>query len=166
MTLKPSIRTRIIGAIVIGVGLMAALLALALYEHVQITRNMDAVEAVVEDIEQSAHLQSAVSRMLMPANDYLITGKPDEKLKFKQLDGEVELLLNKLDALAKLDPEKRANLAQVREDYQRLKGMGEEILALPNPVGDVGGADLMKRFDDHGDEIVRSLYHFHLMDEI
>lgn len=165
MSVTITIRTRITLAIGVGVGLLAALLALALWQHVQIAKNMQTIEAVAEEIELSAHLQSAVSMALMPANDYLITGQVNERDKFIHLSGEVDQLLRRFGALVILDEEQRVLLGTVGELHQRLNAMGEEIFALPAPVGNRHAAILMKRYDATGNEIIGLLDKLHRIDE-
>lgn len=140
-----TIRTRIAVSIGVGVGLLAAVIAVFVHQHAQVSQNFQALEAVAEEIELTSHLRLAVSMALMPANDYLITGRADEREEFNRLTGEVENLLGSIGGLFILNEEERALLARIREGHERLKATGEEIFALSKPVGNIRGASLMNR---------------------
>lgn len=158
-----TIRTRITVAIGVGAGLLAAVIAISLYQHVQIARSMQVIESVTEEVELTSHLQLAVSVALMPANDYLITGRTEEREEFNRLTGEVEKLLGRIGGLPILSEKERALVVRIREGHERLKAKGEEILALTDPVGNLRGASLMERFDAAGNEIILLLGKFHLI---
>ncbi|HWQ68592.1 MAG TPA: hypothetical protein VN494_01330, partial [Patescibacteria group bacterium] len=128
-----NIRTRITVAIGVGVGLLAASITVSLYQYVQIARSTQAIETVAEEIELASRLQLAMSVAMMPANDYLITGRAGERGKFNRLTGEVEKLLGRIGGHFILNEEERALLDRIREGHERLNAMGEEILALSDP---------------------------------
>lgn len=149
-----NIRTRVILALATGIGLFGISLVVSIYQFIQISRSAVAVEAITEEVQLVSRLQLAVDKVLMPANDYLITGRSEESEEFNHLTSEVEDLLEKTKRLYIRDEEGHTLNNRIQESYKRLKTIGEEILNLSDPVRNIKGSLLMIQFDATGNEMI------------
>ena len=150
-----TIRARIALVIVAGLVTLAVMVAVSLIQKARVDRNIQLIATSTNKIEWVTHLQMAIERSLMPANDYLILGNATgDRAEFSHLTGVTEDLLKRIEEPDFLIEEERVFLSKVRTDLERFKAAGEEILAISNPVGNARGPALMERFDAMGAEIV------------
>ncbi|OGI02646.1 MAG: hypothetical protein A2Y25_03140 [Candidatus Melainabacteria bacterium GWF2_37_15] len=87
-----------------------------------------------------------LEQILMPSNDYLITGNPAERENFNKLVIELE---NKFETLSKkLDDERLIKLIdQLKQKWSIIKSKAIEILNIKDPVGNAKGAQMMEDMD-------------------
>ncbi|MCR4287576.1 MAG: hypothetical protein NUW09_06155, partial [Deltaproteobacteria bacterium] len=76
-------RKLIIALLVMLIPLAAVALAYHL-SHIWITKSLKQVEDAASELTLVSGLQLNIDRLVMPANDYLITGDPAEKDAFKR----------------------------------------------------------------------------------
>lgn len=96
--------------------------------------------------KQIAKTRLTLEQVLMPANDYLITGDVTERKNFEELSEQLETNLRELENL----PLTSAELTIVqafRRDWQEIKPDAVQILNLANPVGNFVGGNIMERMD-------------------
>jgi putative nucleotidyltransferase with HDIG domain len=157
-----TIRTRINLFIAAGLGAMIILISISLLLNTRLDQNLQHLAASTNKVEWVPHLQLAVEKSLMPANDYLIHGNTlGDKAEFSRLTAETEDLLGRIDDRDFFDEEERVFLSKIWMDHERLKAAGEEIFAISDPVGNAQGAALMEQFDAMGTEIVLYLEQLH-----
>lgn len=108
------------------------------------------VTMALDELEPVSALQNLMFRAAMPANDYLIHGHDAEKELHARLSSEVDrafvACLTSPSFREVEDPLRRA-----RDEWERARAVGDEIVALPDPVGDPRGASTMEVFDGHID---------------
>ncbi len=121
-------------------------------------------EAVVE-MKSAADLQVAVVRLVMPANDYLLTGDPAERGEFEwRLAGTREALA-RLEQAHLMHPEERRALGEVRGRLGAIETISREILAVPDPRRGPSLIGAMKELDRAGDEVTATLNRFRQANE-
>jgi methyl-accepting chemotaxis protein len=110
--------------------------------------------------EQMGDLQLAFASVVMPGNDYLITGSPEEKNTHAELDRKV------LDAIAKVrqsldsDEEKKI-IEEIARGYEEVKAIELQILAISNPVGNAAGGEMMEKMDAAADALTEDMEQLH-----
>jgi len=134
---------RIISGTVLAVILAGAAVYFAVIELGKSTGEMKALSHQREAITD---LQINFSEVVMPGNDYLITGSAEEKELYKQLDKRVEEGIEKVKHASVKDLEK-ALINKIDEEYDEVRKSEQDILSLQNPVGNPAGAELMEKMD-------------------
>ncbi len=98
----------------------------------------------------------ALNEALMPPNDYLIGGDPEEKANFAKAVQDFEKNLESFSEHIH-SPEERRLYQEIKSRWPRLKRLAAEILNLKNPQGSKQGYKLMEEMDAIGDEISKAL---------
>ena len=119
-----SVRTRLLIAFV---GVLIPYLALAGIGAVGLQAVWQRVHAIQDEvamqIEGIGNLQLAVARLVMPADDYLITGDPAKRELFEQRLARVHEILGRLETTPFQD-------AQARQLFETVRGKVPHIEAL------------------------------------
>lgn len=102
--------------------------------------------------QASANLILSLTRVVMPGNDYLITGSINERTLHTQLDEEVHKTLVEMKKFMK-SAEETSLLAKVTDEYEELKTIELQILSIENPIGNQQGAKLMEEMDGIADKV-------------
>lgn len=112
-------------------------------------------------VEAVADLQLGFPRVVMPGNDYIITGDVKEIAAFRNEDAN---LMKKFAVLEKfrLNEEEKQLLTKLKIDYQdKLKPVSEQILDLKDPKNDPGAGELMEKMDAQSALLGSALERFH-----
>ncbi len=117
-------------------------------------------EEVVTETKAAAELQVAFLQLVMPANDYLITGDPAERVEFERRLQRVHGSLTKLEGIQSAHPQERRALEQVRSQLLEIETLSRSILAAPRTSADHSLVDKMKTLDRAGDEVADTLGRF------
>src|SRR3989338_3554121 len=149
-----SIRTRLLLAFV---GVLVPYLALAglgavafriVWQRAETTH-----EEVLAEMKGAAGLQVAVVQLVMPANDYLITGDPAERGEFERRLARAREVLSRLEQGHLAHPEERRVLAEVRARLSGMEAASRAILVVADPRRDSSLVGKMKALDEAGDEV-------------
>lgn len=106
-------------------------------------------------------LQTLLLKTAMPPNDYLIHGNPAELQRFANLGREVDRSFETVLGSYLHSPEQRKLVTLAREEWLKAKRIGENLLALPNPLGNAAAVADMKRMDAHIDHAEDNLDRIH-----
>lgn len=92
------------------------------------------------------NLKDDMSRLLMPANDYLVHGNAEEVDNYYTI---LEATLNQLEFCYSLDESEQltTHLNQFEENLDDINNYSQEIFELEDPVDNFEGALLMERMD-------------------
>lgn len=105
-------------------------------------------------------LQLALTQMVMPANDYLISGgAPNEPENFKIIDLKTRDLIEKLNISS--DTEEKQLLNHIEKQCSKIKEIVLQIFAIPNTIGNVEGGRLMEKMDKVADDALRDAEMFY-----
>ncbi len=110
--------------------------------------------------EKVADLQLAFTEVVMPGNDYLITGSQAEAALYSKLDQEVQKDITILRQTLRTESSKQL-LEKIAQEYQQVRKIEQEILALVNPVGNQQGAVLMEEMDAYASKLAEQLEQLH-----
>jgi len=153
-----SIRTRLVLAfvgILIPYLLLAGIGAVGLqvvWQRVQAIENEVAMQ-----IEGITNLQLAVAQLVMPANDYLITGDPMERVEFEQRLALAYESLARAETIVFRDQEEGRLFKAVRGQVPQIEALSREILAIPDPRVNRALPAKMKALDRVSDEAAATL---------
>ncbi|HEX3032748.1 MAG TPA: methyl-accepting chemotaxis protein, partial [Bacillota bacterium] len=110
--------------------------------------------------ERIADLQLAFANVVMPGNDYLITGNPEEKTNFNARNQTVQDQIAELKGIFKNGKEAQL-IAMVADDYVKVARLEASILSLTNPRGNPVGAKTMEEMDLAADNLSANLEELH-----
>ncbi len=116
------------------------------------------VKAISEEIEFHSNIRIAINRVIMPGNDYIITGDRRYIREFERRSTDLENhlrrgdeILSRLKVQEKLKPaeikEEEEILKRVRVSWENIKGISLKIFSIPDPVGSRVAAGLMEEMD-------------------
>jgi signal transduction histidine kinase len=123
-----------------------------IWQRVQAIENEAAME-----LEGIASLQLAVARLVMPANDYLITGDPMERVEFEQRATQAHASLVRAEAIVFSNQEERGLFGAVRDQVPQIEALSREILATPDPRMNRAAPAKMKALNRVSDEASATL---------
>lgn len=144
------IRTKIVISLSSIFLIFAALGLMAYYNRGLLFQGMVDLERDIDDLRNLAELQLAVDQVVMPVNDYLISGDVREMDRFSQIMEEVERRLNPVRGLSG----ETAIGKGMREGLSSLKRKAEEIFAIQNSVSNPKEAVLMYELDSIASDII------------
>lgn len=150
MTLR--IRTKLIISFSTIVALLSVLILLTYYNRNLLWKGMFRLEEAIYETYIVSSVQLNIDRVLMPPNDYLITGEPGEKVKFQMTVEEVETGFGQLEGLT--NNGYNPHIQEAKGKFILIKEIADAIFAIENPVGDKRGAQLMKAMDVLASDIV------------
>lgn len=134
--------------------------------HVLITKSLMQVEDAGARLTLVSGLQLNIDRLVMPANDYLITGDPAEKHEFKRISDEVWVSVHELERrLSESNGHGRGEadfLGSVKEGIKKIQGKAEEVFAIKDPVGSKAGAVAMEDMDSIADRLINGVFATHI----
>lgn len=146
------IRTKIITSFSITLTLLTILGFIAWYNRNILFHSMMELEDNTYKLSMIANIQLNIDRVLMPPNDYLITGNVKEKERFMEIASIVDKDIDRLVSLSQKEHigfDKKA-----KKRFEALKEKAGEIFAIEHPVGNKKGAILMKELDAIGSDIL------------
>ena len=153
-----SIRARLVLAFV---GILIPYLLLVGIGAVELQVVWQRVQAIENEvafqIEGIANLQLAMVQLVMPANDYLITGDPTERVEFEQRLARVYESLARAETIVFRDQEEERLFKAVRGQVPQIEALSREILAIPDPRVNRALPAKMKALDRVSDEVAVTL---------
>lgn len=151
-----SIRTRLVLAFV---GVLIPYLLLTGIEAVGLQAVWQRVHAIHGEAAMKfvgiANLQRVVAQLAMPANDYLITSDPKERMEFERRSARVHEVLAGLPA--HFTVEEQQLLKAVRIQASQVGTLSREILAIPDPRVNRAALAKMKALDRVSDEATATM---------
>ena len=147
------IRSKLIVAFMALISAILILTGLVGYYNFSISgRAVHKVEALAEEIILTGDLRYSIEHVLMPANDYLITGDTKYIDDFNVSSKRLEEGLKKTDELfGHRGPlhveEDRKSLNDIKTAWLNIKELSLKILSIPNPIGNRDGARMMEEMD-------------------
>lgn len=134
---------------------MAITILIAIYNQTAYYKSLKKVEVISAEMDKVNSLNRAMERVLMPANDYLITGdkrykeefqKESEAIKGFLRDVELALALLEVQNVPSVNEEKEI-LGNLRISWEKIMEISQRIFAIPEPAGSAVAAGLMEEMD-------------------
>ncbi len=146
------VKTKIIVSFSIILTLLSILGFIAYYNRNLIFHGMVELEDQIYELSIIANIQLNMDRVVMPPNDYLITGDIKEKDRFLEI---ADILEKDFERLMGLSGKEHITFdRKAKEEFGLLKEKAEGIFAIENPVGDKKGALQMEELDAIASDII------------
>lgn len=148
-----------------GIGLVLFLL-LAVFSYLSLSSYSSIHKRSVElarRIELVGDLQVLIHKILMPPNDYLITGDVKERRNFAGLITDTAAVLEKTRFGENKTDEEKALTNEVEKGFIELQQKALILLSTDKPVGNREAATLMKEMDAFGDELENRIEKLHTL---
>src|SRR3970282_19991 len=132
-----SIRARLLLAF-LGVLLpYLALIAIGVGGFRALSQRLHSIEQeVTQEIEGGTDLQLAILQLVMPANDYLITGDSGEREEFERRLAQTRGALARMESFSLQDPKARQLVEALGGQVSKIETLRREIPAVPAPRAD------------------------------
>ncbi|MBI3585201.1 MAG: PAS domain S-box protein [Nitrospinae bacterium] len=126
----------------------------ASYSIRNIQKSIYELKIIHEELNMVNNLQLSLQEVIMPGNDYIITGDRKYLNDFQMASAEMEKglkeaegLLNRIEAEPLGIKEEHEILKDIKAAWQNIKDISSEIFAIPDPVADKKAARLMEEMD-------------------
>jgi len=171
------IRRKLMGAFLVMLMPLVVLIGINRYNQRMIQLAIHKVEDMHKKISSLSDLQIALNMLIMPPNDYLITGDISERVEFNHIITEIEghlldisttMRCNKcheitnemVKKLYRVEPksfwsEEMASVKGIMDGLQIVKEKGEKIFKIEKPLGSMEGVVLMKEMDAMARNLIR-----------
>ena len=116
---------------------------------------------LTKNVELSADLQHLLQKILMPPNDYLITGDKEERRNFTYLIMETATILEKTKTSANKIKNGTAIIVDVEKGFVELQQKAMDLLSTKNPVGNKEAAALMEEMDAFAEGVENEVEKLH-----
>jgi diguanylate cyclase (GGDEF)-like protein len=147
-----SIRTRLIAVVAgLSVIMVGLTVGLAVMVH-DVTRDARALEHLASRIALTDRLQLALSRLLTPLNDYLLTEDVSRREAFDRSVAEIAALLSELQR-EPVEGEWQAVARQIHDGVTHLGTLAVEVLFVERPVGDPRVIRVMNTVNGLADDV-------------
>ncbi|MBI3583193.1 MAG: diguanylate cyclase [Nitrospinae bacterium] len=161
--MKLGISKKLIGAH--GVGLVLFLI-LAIFSYISLnlySSIQKRTDELARRIEYISDLQILIQRLLMPPNDYLITGDIKERENFAHLVTDTSSALTNIKIGEGKTDEELTFEKEVEKGFIELQQKAMVLLSTENPVGNREAARLMEEMDAFADGLTNLIENFHII---
>lgn len=149
------IRTKLLYGYLLLFGLLVIPTGFTFYSQYVLGQNIQKLSSIASEIDETQDIALHFERLLMPANDYLISAEADEKERYKSI---MENLKNKLETYNYEDHTEFKKKLSVT--LKKLDSRAVEIFSIsPAKIRDGvhGGSALMYAMDKEGEEATKLL---------
>jgi PAS domain S-box-containing protein len=150
--MKFKIRTKLIIAFSIIIFPFLLIVGItAIYNMSQIHKAVQRLDAITKEMKITSQIPILIDRAIMPGNDYIITGDRKYIEDFKNVSGELEREMDKIEGVLMpsqiLTAEEKEIIKDFKSAWQNIKEISYKIFAIPDPVGNKDAAKLMEEMD-------------------
>ena len=158
-----SLRTRF--ALGLGAVLLPFLVAAAVGQFYLLPRLIEPLNDIVRELSEEMapimRLQMVLLQATKPVDDYMIHGDPDERRQFAQQSRRVEQIFKEFSPEQFTLGEERSLIKSAHAEWEQALYLSEQLLRLPDPVGNAEAAHDMERFNAHIEQAVTILDEAH-----
>ncbi|OGL40280.1 MAG: hypothetical protein A2042_02470 [Candidatus Schekmanbacteria bacterium GWA2_38_11] len=159
--MKLGVSKKLIG--VPGIGL-TLFLVLAIFSYINLN-SFSSIQKRNDELAKKENLitdlQRFIHKILMPPNDYLITGDKKERENFAHLVTEAASTFEKIRLSGGRTSEEIAIADEVEKRFIELQQKAMVLLSTENPVGNKEAAMLMEEMDAFAESVVSKVEKFH-----
>lgn len=141
MTLRAMLR--LVYGLVLGILILGGV---AFWAVSTMGENARELQELSTEKEAVADLQVAFAEVVMPGNDYLITGSSEERNTQVELDRKVKQAIAQVQQRVESETEKQL-IDEIAKKYEQVREIELQILAVPNPIGNSAAGQLMEKMD-------------------
>lgn len=160
LIMRIGINKKIIGLFSLGVILFAIFVASSFLVIKELHKTLQEANVVSVKVNTTGALQFQVNKLLLPTNQYLLTGDVSVRDNFDKIVNEMAGFFANLRAFN--DDTKWAELSEkIEKDAIDFVGKAVEILYIDNPVDNKEAQQLMADLNIKGDILVKEVDEFH-----
>ena len=164
MTYFRSLRARLFLSLI---AMLLTIIVIGLGSYFSLQNTIEAFQVVVNELMTEIHytreLQIIVLQAAMPANDYLVHGRKNERKNFRRLSHDVNEQFDLILSLPTLTPEKRKLIQAAHRHWRHASMLSKEILGLSRPMGNPVAIRAMEHMDRVHDKTVEILAEFNFL---
>lgn len=158
--MKISIRSRLMLGFLSIVALIFVVSAFSSNALNTINTEIDKLLRNTTELENVSNIQVKVQEVLMPVNDYLITGDKAERQNFDTLMQELNELIVKYKS-TEAGHNVKDIIQDLEKDLSELKNRGDRILSIEVVASSASGGQLMEEFDEVGGRFAEKIEKIH-----
>ncbi len=152
-----TIRRKLLIGYSIGALLLATVGGIAIYDRYLLTRSIEEIRIVAEEMGGLHDLNIAIERLLIPPSSFLVSKDPAEKAKYERRRREVERAFFRLERILERIGGREAEgklllLEEMKERLSLIHRRAEEIFS--TPLEGVEGSELVRDIDRIWEEMV------------
>jgi len=162
--MKDSLKMRILLNVLLIAIVLLGLSILAYFTQGQIAQKAGDIETSATSLDEISHMQLLVSKIIMPANDYLITGDAAEKNNYTQLVSQLDEQIERVKGI-KLGDDGKKHLRKIETQLKQTKSKSDAIFGIEDPINDKSGGIIMEEMDVCADAAVDEAEMLHIIFE-
>jgi len=151
--MRVNIKMRILLNMLLIVLFLLAVSILAYFTQRQIAQKAGDIEESAMKLEEISLMRLLMYKVIMPANDYLITGDTAEKNNYTKLFSKLDEQINKVKGIRLKDDEKKF-LRQFETQLDQIKSKSDAIFSIIDPISSKSGGIIMEEMDAYADVAV------------
>jgi len=158
--MKIGISKKITGAFLIGIcayTVSIGMTYLVINDFIKVTREMD---ITARKVNLAGDLKFYINKLLGPVNDYLITGKVEERDRFDFLINKTSEIFKKLEGY-KGSSAWKLTADKVKKDAIKFGAMAVDILFIEDPMGNRMAAGLIRELNTFSEGLIKEADEFH-----
>ena len=118
---------------------------------------------IADRVKLISDLQVIIQKLVMPANDYLITGDKKERETFAQINTELSSIFARVKLSKNKTEEEKAVEKEVENSLIELQQKAMVLLTTENPISNKEAARLMEEMDAFADGLTNLVENFHVI---
>ncbi len=151
-TTRVNISTLIMFFIIIFLG------ATGYFGFTSMHKKIVALEEISNELDEVSHLNLSLHEAVSYLNNYLVTGDPDERRRYKKASSEVK---ESFERVAAYEPGDDASLENAKRLYANIDKMAEELFEYEVPLDSKDAVTLMSEIQQTADWISRLYIQIH-----
>jgi len=160
--MRVNLKMRILLNMLLIALLLLAVSILAYFTQRQIAQKAGDIETSATSLDEISHMQLLVSQIIMPANDYLITGDAAEKNNYTQIVSQLDEQIERVKGIRLRDDGKK-HLRKIETQLKQTKSKSDAIFSIENPINDESGGIIMEEMDAYADVAVDEAEMLHII---
>ncbi|MBI3584263.1 MAG: diguanylate cyclase [Nitrospinae bacterium] len=161
--MKIGISKKIVGPYGVGLSLFLFLVIYSYINLISLSLLLNENTEIADRVKLISDLQIIIQKLVMPANDYLITGDKKERETFAQLNTELSSIFANVKLSKNKTEEEKVIEKEVENNLIKLQQKAMVLLTTENPVGNKEAGRLMEEMDAFADGLTNLVENFHII---
>ena len=161
--MKIGISKKIVIPYGIGLSIFLFIIAFSYINLSSLSSLLNKNTEIADRVKLISDLQVIIQKLVMPANDYLITGDKKERDTFAQLNTELTSIFANIKLSKNKTEEEKAIEKKARKGINELQMKALVLLATENPINNREAAKLMEEMDAFADGLTNLVENFHII---
>ena len=159
--MKLGISKKIVAPYGVGLSLFLFLVIYSYINLISLSSLLNENTEIADRVKLISDLQVIIQKLVIPANDYLITGDKKERETFAQLNTELSSIFAKVTLSKNKTEKEKAIEKEVENSLIKLQQKAMVLLTTENPINNKDAAGLMEEMDAFADGLTDLVENFH-----